>query len=93
MAITLHVFINTSHHAADTNFNSRTVKMDYATNDTFQIEAKVKIAVARLYRGGYSYAKAGVGIVELQNRCHKYNDFLLLGNALNRRLDDVYGYH
>ncbi len=82
LAITLHVFINTSHHAPDTYFNSKTVKLDYPTNDTRKIEAKVKVAVAKLYRDGYSYAKAGVGIVELQDRSHKQNDFFNPGQSL-----------
>jgi DNA polymerase V len=82
LAITLHVFINTSHHAADTHFNSKTVKLDYPTSDTRQIETKVKAAIASLYRAGYSYAKAGVGIVELQDRSHKQHDFFTPGQTL-----------
>ncbi len=82
LAITLHVLINTSHHASDTYFNSKTVKLDYPTNDTRMIEALVKKAVASLYKDGYSYAKAGVGIVELQDRCHKQNDLFTPGQCL-----------
>ncbi len=67
LAITLHVFINTSHHASDTYFNSKTVKLDYPTNDTRMIEALVK--------------KAVVGIVELQDRSHKQNDFFTPGQS------------
>ncbi len=82
LAITLHVFINTSHHASDTFFNSSTVKLNYPTNDTRMIEALVKKTVAKLYRTGYSYAKAGVGIVELQDRSHKQKDFFTPGQTL-----------
>ena len=76
------MFINTSHHASDSYFNLKTVKLNYSTNVTRQIEALVKKAVAALYRPGYSYAKAGVGIVELQYRCHKQNDLFTPGKCL-----------
>jgi len=60
----------------------KTVKLAYPTNDTRMIEALVKKAVASLYKDGYSYAKAGVGIVELQDRSHKQNDFFTPGQSM-----------
>ncbi len=45
------------------------------------IEALIKKAVSALYRDGYSYAKAGVDIVELQDRSHKQNDFFTPGQS------------
>ena len=81
LALTLHVFITTSRHAESNYFNSKTVKLPHPTNDTRLIEALVKKTVGSLYQPGYSYAKAGVGIVELQDRSHKQNDFFTPGQS------------
>jgi len=54
----------------------------YLTNDTRMIEGIVKKAIIALYRDGYSYAKAGAGIIELQDRSHKQNDFFTPGQSL-----------
>jgi len=82
LALTLHVFITTSRHTESNYFNSKTVKLPHPTNDTRMIEALVKKTVGSLYQPGYSYAKAGVGIVELQGRSHKQNDFFTPGQSM-----------
>ena len=46
---------------SDTSFNSKSVKLDYPTNDTRMIEALVKKAVASLYKNGLNKILEKVG--------------------------------
>lgn len=62
---TLLVFIQSSRFDADSYYNSAVYQLPFASNDSGQIIAAAKQLVARLYRPGYAYAKAGVGLIEL----------------------------
>lgn len=65
LAKTLHVFIQTSRHGDDYYYNSVTVQLPHPSSDSRIIESRARHATQQLFRAGYAYAKAGVGIVEL----------------------------
>ena len=86
LAVALHVFINTSAHSDNFYRNSTVIKMLYPTNDNRQILNAVRHAIKTLYRPGYAYAKAGVGVIDLQPRKHKQNDLFTAGQDLRSEL-------
>ncbi|MFW2422314.1 MAG: Y-family DNA polymerase [Porticoccaceae bacterium] len=62
---TLLVFIQSSRFDADSYYNSATCQLPFASNDSGQIISAAKRLVAQLYKPGFAYAKAGVGLIEL----------------------------
>lgn len=75
LANTLHIFIQTSRHQTPYYANATVRQLPYPTNDSRQIQALVRDAIASLYRPDYAYAKAGVGIIDLQDGHHQQGDF------------------
>jgi DNA polymerase V len=45
--------------------NGASMQMLHATNDTSEIISAVRHCVSSVYRPGYAYAKAGVGLIQL----------------------------
>ena len=64
---TIVVFIQTSRFIDDVYSNTITIALPHATNDTRTIIAAAKQGVSRLYRPGLAYAKAGIGLVEIDD--------------------------
>ena len=64
---TIVVFIQTSRFIDDAYSNTITIALPHATNDTRTIIAAAKQGVSRLYRPGLAYAKAGIGLVEIDD--------------------------
>jgi DNA polymerase V len=62
---TVTAFIETSRHAGDQYRNGASMQMLHATNDTSEIISAVRHCVSSVYRPGYAYAKAGVGLIQL----------------------------
>ena len=94
LAKTLQVFVQTSRHGDNYYYNALTVQMPYPTNDSRIIESRVTLAIAKLYRPGYAYAKTGVGIVELCSPENLQVDFFCQGQtkksqALMKCLDGI----
>jgi DNA polymerase V len=86
LAVALHIFINTSRHSDQYYSNSTVVRLLYPTNDNRQISQAVSSAIKKLYRPGYAYAKAGVGVIDLQPRTHKQNDLFTPGQNLQSEM-------
>lgn len=74
---TLHVFIETSRFDTHPYKNSLTIALDYPTNDTGMIIGAAKRGIKSIYREGFRYAKAGVGLIELLDatplQCHLFD--------------------
>lgn len=81
LAKTLHVFIQTSRHGVDYFGDSITVQLPYPCSDSRIIEGRVRHAIQQLYRPGYAYAKAGVGIVELCSSDNLQRDIFSPGQS------------
>ena len=64
---TIVVFIQTSRFIDGAYSNTITIALPHATNDTRTIIAAAKQGVSRLYRPGLAYAKAGIGLVEIDD--------------------------
>ena len=64
---TIVVFIQTSRFIDDAYSNTITIALPYPTNNSCTIIAAAKQGVAQLYRPGLAYAKAGIGLVELDD--------------------------
>jgi DNA polymerase V len=62
---TVTAFIETSRHGGDQYKNSASIQLQHATNDTRDIISAVRYCVSAVYRPGYAYAKAGVGLLQL----------------------------
>ena len=99
---TVSVFIETSRFAQEVYRNNRTVQLHYPTNDTRTITHAVSQAVSHMYQSGYSYAKAGVGLIEIldTNPCqlnffdqHQSNEsqaLMAVVDELNKRQQQVF---
>ena len=67
---TIHVFLHTSPFAPNYVSASTTVQLPYPTDDT-RLTCHHARAAAALYRAGHAYVKAGLGLIELQDRQHQ----------------------
>lgn len=81
LALTLHVFIQTSPSMADFISVSQTAQLPYPTDDTRAIVALARQVARRLYRPGHAYLKAGVGLIELTSKQHHQLDLLHPGQS------------
>ena len=71
---TIQVFIHTSPHRPDYYSNSTVVQLPFDTDDSRLIAAHARQAVRAIYRPGYAYLKAGIGLIELVSRRHHQAD-------------------
>ncbi|CAA0093999.1 Protein UmuC [Zhongshania aliphaticivorans] len=79
LATTLHIFIQTSPYDKHYYSRSTVVQLPYPTDDTRILSQYAKYAVTGLYKPGFSYLKAGVGIIEMVDRKFLQNDMFELG--------------
>lgn len=79
LATTLHVFIQTSPYDKQYYSRSTVVQLPYPTNDTRLISHYARYAAEQLYKPGFSYLKAGVGIIEMIDRRYMQSDMFELG--------------
>jgi len=82
LALTLHVFIQTSPSTADFFSVSHTAQLPYPTDDTRVIVELARQVARRLYRPGHAYLKAGVGLIELASREQHQFDLLHPGQSV-----------
>lgn len=68
LATTLHIFIQTSPFDRRAYSRSQMVPLPYPSDDSRLISRLARQAVGQIYRDGYSYLKAGVGIVDMVDR-------------------------
>jgi DNA polymerase V len=59
------VFIETSRFADNQYRNSITVQLPHSTNDTGMIIAAAKQGLQSIFRNGYAYARAGIGLIDI----------------------------
>ncbi|MFT5889819.1 MAG: DNA polymerase V [Zhongshania sp.] len=81
LATTLHIFIQTSPYDRKYYSRSTVVQLPYPTDDTRIITRYAQYAAKTLYREGYSYLKAGVGIIAMVDRQFKQNDLFSTGQT------------
>lgn len=81
LALTVHVFIHTS--PFETNFHSVSdvAKLPYPTDDTRVITSVVCKVAEQLYKSGYKYLKAGVGLIEVIDKQCFQPDLLSSGQS------------
>ena len=79
---TLQVFINTSPYEPDYYSRSRTLKLPFATDDSRFIIHYARRAVRDIFQPQRRYLKAGVGLIELQDKTFQQNDLFHPGQPL-----------
>lgn len=65
LALTIHVFIHTSPFEPNFYSNSHVAKLPYPTDDTRVITSVVRQLGTALYKEGYAFLKAGIGLIEI----------------------------
>jgi len=81
LALTLHVFIQTSPMMANYLSVSQVVQLPYPTNDTRLIVGAAREAARRLYRSGHAFLKAGVGLIDIRDKRYQQFDLLHQGQS------------
>ena len=64
----IYVFINTSRFAKKRYSKGLALQLPYPSDDTRLISKIAREGVKRLYRPGYNYAKAGVGLIDITDK-------------------------
>jgi DNA polymerase V len=77
----LQVFIQTSPFDKNPYYNSCTIQLPYATDDVRMITSYARHAVSRLYREGFLYYKAGIGLLDLAPKSHAQIDLFTPGQT------------
>jgi len=81
LALTLHVFIQTSSKQANYLNLSQIAQLPYPTDDTRVITALARETARQIYRPGHAFLKAGVGLIEITDRHHQQFDLLHQGQS------------
>lgn len=79
LATTLHIFIQTSPYDRQYYSKSTVVQLPYPTDDTRLLSQAARLAAETLYKPGYSYLKAGVGIIDMVDRKYQQDDLFEKG--------------
>ena len=82
LALTVHVFIHTSPHKTGFFSASDVVQLPYPTNDTRVITDTVRQLGQQLFQKGYTYLKAGVGLVEMMDEKYYQADLFHCGQSI-----------
>ena len=77
----IHVFLHTSPWQPNYYSNSMTVKLPYPTSDTRLISHHAQQAIKKMYREGCRFMKAGVGLLDVQDRNFYQYDLFLAGQT------------
>lgn len=77
----IHVFLHTSPWQPNYYSNSMTVKLLYPTNDTRMISHYAQTAIKKMYRENSRFMKAGVGLLDIQDRHYYQYDMFSRGQA------------
>ena len=85
LAVCLHVFIHTSPFEPNYYGDNATALLPYPTDDSRVITYFARKLVEHLYKPGHAFLKAGVGLIDLQDR--KYHQFDLLSKGQSVRTD------
>lgn len=85
LALTLHVFIQTSPTMANFFSVSQTAQLPYPTDDSRVIASVAREVARQLYRPGHAFLKAGVGLIEITDK--SYQQFDLLHQGQSRQAD------
>jgi len=62
------VFLQTSPFGENNYSKSATIKLPYPTDDTRVLIAYAIFAISQLYRKGYQFQKAGVGLIDITDK-------------------------
>ncbi|GAA6135607.1 translesion error-prone DNA polymerase V subunit UmuC [Oceaniserpentilla sp. 4NH20-0058] len=77
----IHVFLHTSPWQPNYYSNSMTVKLLHPTNDTRMISHYAQTAIKKMYRENGRFMKAGVGLLDIQDRHFYQYDMFAQGQA------------
>lgn len=85
LALTIHVFIQTSPTMANFLNASQTAQLPYPTDDSRIIASVARETAQKLYRPGHAFLKAGVGLIEITDK--RYYQFDMLHQGQSRQAD------
>ncbi len=68
------VFLQTSPFGENYYSKSATIKLPYPTDDTRVLIAYATFAISQLYKKGYQFQKAGVGLIDIQDKKYLQDD-------------------
>ena len=77
----MQVFIQTSPFDKNPYSNSCTIQLPYPTDDVRMITTYARHGAARLFREGFLYYKAGVGLLDLSPKTHTQIDLFTSGQS------------
>jgi DNA polymerase V len=72
------VFLQTSAFGENYYSKSATIKLPYPTDDTRVLIAYATFAISQLYRKGYQFQKAGIGLIDIINKNNMQSDLFSL---------------
>ncbi|QOR40229.1 DUF4113 domain-containing protein [Billgrantia diversa] len=81
IALAMHVFMHTSPFEPNFHSVSNMARLPYPTDDTREIVALARAEIARLYRPGHAFMKAGIGLVEVADKRFYQHDLLHGGQS------------
>src|SRR5690606_22335773 len=68
------VFLQTSAFGENYYSKTATIKLPYPTDDTRVLIAYATFAISQLYRKGYQFQKAGIGLIDIINKNNMQSD-------------------
>lgn len=68
LAMNMLVFLQTSPFGENNYSKSATIKLPYPTDDTRVLITYASFAISQLYRKGYQFQKAGVGLIDITDK-------------------------
>lgn len=74
LATNMLVFLQTSPFEDNNYSKSATIKLPFPTNDTRILIAYAIFAVSQLYKKGYQFVKAGIGLIDIVDQSFYQND-------------------
>jgi DNA polymerase V len=84
LVISIHVFLHTSPHESNYYSNAITVKMPYPTDDTTVVIDAARQAITHLYREGFRFQKAGIGLIDIKPKKQLQFDLFHAGQSKKR---------
>ena len=84
LVISIHVFLHTSPHESNYYSNAIAVKMPYPTDDTTVVIDAARQAITHLYREGFRFQKAGIGLIDIKPKKQLQFDLFHAGQSKKR---------